>query len=291
MSRIEELNTDLALERVPQSDSAKRINGADISVTTKNGCTVTDITVRSEPAISIIGKPAGRYITIEVDEQTKEDDIAVSLSEQILKLTGDNVASVLVAGLGNRDIPADSLGARCVDGICVTRLLSEYAGFVAGVNVSAVAPGVLGDTGMETAEILNGICSITQPETVIAIDSLCARDVHRIATTYQLTDTGISPGAGLGNNRRSLNEQTLGRRVIGIGVPTVVYARTVCHNVLEMLARKSVDYSQGAIDGVMSELDDELINSLVVTPKDIDTMCDTSARIISRAINIAFGGC
>ena len=79
--------------------------------------------------------------------------------------------------------------------------------------------------------------------------------------------------------------------MIGIGVPTVVYARTVCHNVLEMLARKSVDYSQGAIDGVMSELDDELINSLVVTPKDIDTMCDTSARIISRAINIAFGGC
>ena len=291
MSIIERLNTDLALERVPQTHSAQKINGADISVQSENGCTITDITVKSEPAISIIGKPVGRYITVEVESDVDDDVVATALSKQILKLTGDNVASVLVAGLGNRDIPADSLGSRCVDGICVTRLLSEYAGFVAGVNVSAVAPGVLGDTGMETAEILSGICSVTNPETIIAIDSLCARDVHRIATTYQLTDTGISPGAGLGNNRRTLSEQTLGRRVIGIGVPTVVYARTVCHNALEMLARKTDQYSHGAIDAVMDELDDELINSLVVTPKDIDTMCDTSAKIISRAINIAFGGC
>lgn len=278
------INTDLALERVPQNLRENTIEGAIISTEKKSACTITDITVQAEPAISVIGKPCGRYITVETENHFDENAVAEILSEQILKLTDKNIKSVLVAGLGNRHITSDSLGAKTSDKVCVTRILSDYIGLDTKINVSAVSPGVLGETGIETLEILSGICLKIKPDTVIAVDSLCAKDIHRIANTFQLTDTGINPGAGLGNMRKSLTKDTLGCKVIGIGVPTVVYARTIWHNITQKINAGK----QEEINSITEELDDSLVRSLVVTPKDIDSLSNSAANIISRAINIAF---
>lgn len=285
------MNTDLALERVPKNinkDDIESLEGARIHTEYEDIGIITDISVISEPAISVIGKPCGRYITVEATGGLEVDKLSAILCDQILKLTGDDVSTVLVAGLGNRHIISDSLGARTADKVNVSRILSDYIKMDTNVNVSAISPGVLGETGIETVEILKGVCSVVRPDVVIAIDSLCARDIHRIATTFQLTDTGISPGAGLGNMRRALNKESLGCKVIGIGVPTVVYARTVCHNIMKELARKSGLDADAEIDGIIDELDDAFVKALVVTPKDIDTLSDTAASIISNAINTAF---
>lgn len=278
------INTDLALERVPKNIQKSTIDGAEITTQKKAHCVITDIIIKSEPAISVIGKPCGRYITVEIENHIDENSVAEILSEQILKLIDENTKSVLVAGLGNRHITSDSLGAKTADKVTVTRILSDYIGLNANINVSAVSPGVLGETGIETLEILSGICLKIKPDTVIAVDSLCARDIHRIANTFQLTDTGINPGAGLGNMRKALTKETLGCKVIGIGVPTVVYARTVWHNIAERL----YDGRQDEINDIEEKLDDAFVKSLVVTPKDIDSLSDSASNIISRAINIAF---
>lgn len=278
------MNTDLALERVPQNIRKNVIEGAIISTEEKAACNITDITIQREPAISVIGKPCGRYITVETENHFDENSVAEILSEQILKLTDTNIKSVLVAGLGNRHITSDSLGAKTADKVIVTRILSDYIGLNTNVNVSAVSPGVLGETGIETLEILSGICLKIKPDIMIAVDSLCARDIHRIANTFQLTDTGINPGAGLGNMRKALTKETLGCKVIGIGVPTVVYARTIWHNITQKIHTNKEE----EINSIMEKLDDSLFKSLVVTPKDIDNLSNSAANIISRAINIAF---
>lgn len=127
------------------------------------------------------------------------------------------------------------------------------------------------------------------PELVIAIDSLCARDIHKIANTIQITDTGINPGSGLGNNRMGINQETLGCPVVAIGVPMVVYARTICHNAIELLIRRtSENTSDEVIDSVMNELTDGTINQLVVTPKDIDALTNDISHIIASAMNKVF---
>lgn len=274
--------TDLAIERMPSGRMAKKLDGADVEVEHTDGCKVTDVDIRDDRAVKAIGKPIGRYITVEPQWTTSEASIAHVLGAQIKKLLG-SCSSVLVAGLGNRQITPDSIGARVVDGIEVTRVLYDSVGMDARVEVSAVATGVLGDTGIETLEILAGICDRVQPEAVIAVDALCARDVERISNTFQLTDTGISPGAGVGNLRKRIDRETLGRTVIGIGVPTVVYAGTVCRNMLEKLTDDS-----DAIGKIIEEATGDAIGELVVTPKDIDAQAERAARIISAALNEAF---
>ncbi len=284
-----ELISDLALERVPEDTDAQRIAGARIITREDEHCALTDITITSEPAISVIGKPPGRYITVEITNKYCEDDyIADVLAEQIAKLVGRNIKTVLVAGLGNRHIPPDSLGARCVDSVEVTRLLNEYTDSAVPVSVAAVVPGVLGETGIEAAEIVGSVCDRLKPDIVMAVDALCAKDIRRIATTFQLTDTGISPGAGVKNMRSRIDEQALGCRVIGIGVPTVVYARTVCKNILQRVAEQNGMDEIDTVDEILESTDD-YVKSLVVTPKDIDELSGRAAKIIAAGINKAFG--
>ena len=168
-------------------------------------------------------------------------------------------------------------------------MISGYAGIPAEISVSAIAPGVLGITGIETLEILQGVVNMIHPELVIVIDSLCARDIHKIANTIQITDTGINPGSGLGNNRKAINEETLGCPVLAIGVPMVVYARTICHNAIELLIRRtSEDASDEVVESVMNELTDGTINDLVVTPKDIDALTNDISYIIANSMNKLF---
>lgn len=285
------IDTDLALEKVVREEKISDIDGTTVHTEEKDGCTVTDIKINTKEAAASIGKPCGRYITVEIKEvdMIDEYDMANVFADELSKLmSGAELNTVLVAGLGNRHIPPDSLGARTADKINVTRVIADYVGMDNCIDVCAVSPGVLGVTGIETAEILKGICDKVNPDAVIVIDSLCARDIHRIACVIQMTDTGISPGGGLGNNRNAINSEVLGRKVIAIGVPTVVYAKTICHNVMEQLLRKQGDDSSAdAVQSVMNDIEDDIVNTLVVTPKDIDSLADSMSAVIARGINIA----
>lgn len=287
------LNTDLALERLPREEKADKLSGTTVLSNETDACTITDITIETEDAARFMGKPIGRYITLEIKEseygeyaEPASDDIC----EALLKLIKTPLPErVLVAGLGNRHISPDSLGARCADKINVTRLVSDYAGIESKTQICAIAPGVLGVTGIETAEILQGICDRVDPQLIIAVDSLCARDIHRIGNTVQMTDTGIEPGAGLGNNRNVISSAVMGRRVICIGVPMVVYARTICHNVMEQLLRKQgIESGDVALQSVMNELDDDFVKTLVVTPTDIAAIIEDMSDAVAGGINKAF---
>ena len=287
------LNTDLALEKVLREEKIQNIDGTKMTTDENESRVITDIVIETEEAANIIGKPVGRYITLEIrDDEYSQSTDAVSddLCKELLKLINMPLpTTVLVAGLGNRHIPPDSLGARCADKINVTRVVCKCAGLESKVNVAAIAPGVLGVTGIETAEILQGICDKISPDLIIAVASLCARDIHRIGNTVQMTDTGINPGGGLGNNRNVINSAVLGHRVICVGVPMVVYARTICHNVMEQLIRKqNINASENAVQSVMDEIDDDFVNSLVVTPKDIDSLVENISTCIAKGINKAF---
>lgn len=284
--------TDLALERMVKGEKLQNIDGTSVNTREEAFCKVTRIDILTDSAAQVVGKPCGRYITLEIhqEEELPCPSLVKTLAEELKYILNDTIPkSVLIAGLGNRHIPPDSLGSRTIDKVAVSRKVAGYAGIPAEVSVSAIAPGVLGITGIETVEILKGIVNMIHPELVIAIDSLCARDIHKIANTIQITDTGINPGSGLGNNRMGINQETLGCPVVAIGVPMVVYARTICHNAIELLIRRtSENTSDEVIDSVMNELTDGTINQLVVTPKDIDALTNDISHIIASAMNKVF---
>lgn len=284
--------TDLALERMVKGEKLQNIDGTSVDTREEKFCKVTRIDILTDSAAQIVGKPCGRYITLEIqqEEELPCPSLVKTLAEELKYILNDTIPkSVLIAGLGNRHIPPDSLGSRTIDKVAVSRKVAGYAGIPAEVSVSAIAPGVLGITGIETVEILKGVVNMIHPELVIAIDSLCARDIHKIANTIQITDTGINPGSGLGNNRMGINQETLGCPVVAIGVPMVVYARTICHNAIELLIRRtSENTSDEVIDSVMNELTDGTINQLVVTPKDIDALTNDISHIIASAMNKVF---
>ena len=203
--------------------------------------------------------------------------------EKVLSAFSDGC--ILAAGLGNRSITSDSLGPRVVSGLLVTRHLKEYMPQSFGDSlrgVCAVAPGVLGTTGIETGEIIRSICARIKPSVVVAIDALAARRVERVNTTIQISDTGISPGAGVGNKRFELSRKTLGIPVIAVGVPTVVDAATIAVDALEAYMD----------DTDREKLAEELLppyyKSLIVAPKNTDAMISDMSGIISAGLNMAF---
>lgn len=196
---------------------------------------------------------------------------------------------MLIAGLGNREITPDALGPEVVDNLFVTRhLIKEYGEeFQAEnklANVSAISPGVMGQTGMETSEILKGIIKETKPDLVIVIDALAARNVHRLNTTVQLTDTGICPGSGVGNNRQALNKESLGVDVIALGVPTVVNAATIVNDTMEQFMVKQ-GFQEKEINQFNNEINEQIIYNMFVTPKNIDESIKRISFTISEALN------
>ena len=219
---------------------------------------VSDFRVTKEDS-AVIGKAAGRYVTVDTDcvlkgEREKYAGLINLLASKLKSMTKGN--NFLVVGLGNRNIAADALGAKCCENIVVTR------GMTKGKNVACFVPGVLGETGIESAESVKGVADEIAPDAVIAVDSLCAASQKRLLTSFQLSDTGISPGSGVNNPRKAIDEAYLKRKVICIGVPTVVYASTLGANIS---------------------------SEMVVTPKDIDIIVRDCAYVIARAINKRFG--
>ncbi len=266
---------------------------------------VTRVRVESEEGATNLGKPIGSYITIEMParfygEQKIYEQMCKRCAKELGNLTSQKLAgeddTVLVIGLGNREITADSLGPKVIGSLMITRHLKKYIPeeIDEGIRpVCAIAPGVLGTTGMETEEIVRGLTEKIAPKLVIAIDALCSGKVERINTTIQITDTGITPGAGVGNKRKTINSETLGVPVIAIGVPTVVDAATIAAAGLELAMTNSDNNMNGnnndntnQYERIRKAIEPEFGN-MIVAPKDVDSITDDISSVIANGINIS----
>ncbi len=277
--------TDLALE-CHEYAAKKHLDGVKIEKQESDCVKITTITVENENGEKALGKAKGRYITVEIPPLTKNSDLFSSqltvLANQIKKLLPES-GDVLVAGLGNEKITPDALGPRCISLLLATRHISkELAKSIGFTNLRCVAgiiPGVLGQTGIETAEIIRGVAENIKPKAVIVVDALASRSMARLGCTVQMTDTGVSPGSGVGNARSEISEKTLGVPVIAVGVPTVVDGATLAFDIIE----------NSGIKVESEEKINELFKSrvMMVTPKEIDNMIDRAARLVAMGINTA----
>ena len=299
MSGSRRIRTDLALETTERfAEENAEIRGVEVheEYDKEKDVRTTVVKIVTENGAKSMGRPQGTYITIEAPElSTPDEDYHREISEEIsthLRKLIDlkKEKSVLVVGLGNAAITADALGPQVVDNLLMTRhIIKEYG--LRGIKhekmhrISGIAPGVMAQTGMETAEIVQGIVSETKPDVVVAIDALAARSVRRLSRTIQITDTGIHPGSGVGNHRNGLTEENLQVKVIGIGVPTVVDAATIVHDSMAHLLDALEETEQ-------KEFLDEMIApnlySMFVTPKDVDETIKYLSFMISEGLNIAF---
>ncbi len=310
------IRTDLALEQKERFEADHvEVQGVVLEedYDKEREIKITTVRIETENGARIMRKPVGTYITIEAPDMAVPDNDyhkeVAQVAEKYLKQIfpfGEKECSVLVAGLGNRKVTPDALGPYVVDNLKITRhVIKEYGKYAMGeenINaVSAVAPGVMGQTGMETLEILQGIVRETKPDVLVVIDALAARNSKRLNRTIQISDTGIYPGSGVGNHRNAITEETMGIPVIAIGVPTVVDAATIVNDTMENLiaALESSDTLRG-VGVVMQgynaaekyELVKELIsphlNGLFVTPKDIDDTLKRISYTVSEALNHLF---
>ena len=298
------IRTDLAL--ACREMFAGELSGVESENRDEDGISVTHVTITTQEGAQKIGKPIGNYITIEISDMNFEDDEicergAKAVAAELKKLGNiKDETKVLVVGLGNQYITPDSIGPKTAGRIFVTRHLQEVKIEHFDFDfrpVSAVAPGVLGLTGIETGEIVLGIVEKTKPDLVIAVDALASRKLSRLGTTVQIADTGINPGSGVGNNRKEISEKTLGVPVIAIGVPMVVDAATMADDLLGIVQEYISRQSDGKLPGIFDNLDENereaLISealseiNMIVTPKNVDIISNQAARIISEGINAA----
>ena len=272
--------TDLAVEAIENMDQAADHQQVRQTERTLEGFSVNEVEIRTDHAAREIGKPRGRYLTLELDALIRREEDAFpracrALSTLLRELLPSQAPDgpVLVAGLGNRMITPDAIGPQAADHVIATRHLVEQVPdvFSSWRPVSALAPGVLGQTGVETGEVVCGVLDRIRPSAVLAIDALAAG----LLRTVQLADTGITPGAGVGNARAALNEQTLGVPVIAIGVPTVVDGATLAHEIA------------GQLGGPTCEALEDLSRPVMITTRDIDREVADISRMIGYAVNMA----
>lgn len=310
-----QIRTDLALEARESCETAKgSIRGVRVKEDHDEDREVytTTVMIETENGARAMGKPVGTYVTIEAPNMSSPDeDYHREISETLaghLAAMMDGRRRVLVVGLGNREVTPDALGPDVISNLYITRhMIREYGKAAKGLEnageISAIVPGVMGQTGMETLEIVRGVVQETKPEIVIAIDALAARSTRRLNRTIQITDTGINPGSGVGNHRNAINEETLGVPVIAVGVPTVVDAATIVNDTMEeLIAQMDCSAQMQRLGGTLGTLNQaekhqmirELIsphlNTMFVTPKDIDETVKYLSYTISEGLNLAFAG-
>lgn len=310
-----QVRTDLALEaREKFEGSNVEVKGVKVTQDEIHGnMTITKVVIETENGAKIMGKPRGNYITLEAPDMADGDeDYHREISEELAKLLRELMPidkkelSVLVVGLGNREVTPDALGPRVVDNMMITRhIIRKFGKYAFGLTrnhqISSIVPGVMAQTGMETLEIIKGVLDETKPDYIIAIDALAARSTKRLSRTIQITDTGISPGSGVGNHRHALNAESMGIPVIAIGIPTVVDAVTIVSDTMSNLvsameeSRKLEDIGKSISsleEAEKNELIRELLspnlNTMFVTPKDIDESVKRLSYTISEGINMAF---
>lgn len=274
--------TDLAVEAIENHKTAAALPHVRQSDRTLEGFAVHEVRILSEDAAREIGKPQGRYLTLELDALIRREEDAFPRACKALStllrelLPHPNDGPVLIAGLGNRMITPDAIGPQTADHVIATRHLvaQSPAIFADWRPVSALAPGVLGQTGVETGEVICGVLDRVRPAAVIAVDALAAGRLSRLLRTVQLADTGITPGAGVGNARAALNKETLGVPVIAVGVPTVVDGATLAHEISSQLGQPAC------------EALDDLSQPVMITTRDIDREVADISRMIGYAVNM-----
>lgn len=305
--------TDLASERRDIYQKANNLsNEIDGIESTKEeineNIKVERVKIINENGEKAIGKPIGSYITIDIKKLkiAQEEEIqkaAETLSNELRKIIDahiDKQGEVLVVGLGNIYVTPDSLGPKVINEIEVTRHIINYLPQYVEEGtrmVSAISPGVLGTTGIETVEILKGIVDNINPKLVIVIDALASRSIERISSTVQISDTGIVPGAGVGNTRSEISQKTLGIPVVAIGIPTVVETAVLVNDSLDLLIQKLQDEakSNDYLNKLKEEDNYEEIKqallpqdyNLIVTPKEIDDLIENMKDVVARGINFA----
>lgn len=305
--------TDLAIERRNLYKKANSIENEIDGVETEEedvgeNIKVSRVKVVNKNGEEALAKPIGDYITIDIKKlkiATEEDigSAAQVLTKELKKLLEKHVTSkedVLVVGLGNIYVTPDSLGPKVINEIDVTRHILTYMPNVLSEDtrpVSAISPGVLGTTGIETLEIIKGIVENTKPKLLIVIDALASRSIERISSTIQLADTGITPGAGVGNTRKDLSVETLGIPVIALGIPTVVEAATIAADSLDLFISKLQENAESNefLNKFQEEDKYEMIREVlapedfnfIVTPKEIDDLIENMKDVVARGINFA----
>lgn len=310
------IHTDLALEEKERFESDHvEVQGVILEeeYDKEREIRITKVKIETEKGARAMGKPVGTYITMEAPNMAVPDEeyhreISEELAKyikELIKIEKEDYV-VLVAGLGNRQVTPDALGPHVVDNLAITRhIVKEYGKYAMGEDAvhmtSAIVPGVMAQTGMETLEIIKGIVKETKPDLVIAVDALAARNSKRLNRTIQIADTGINPGSGVGNHRNGITEETIGVPVIAIGVPTVVDAATIVNDTMEnLIAALETSETLKGVGVVLQgynatekyELIKELIsphlNGMFVTPKDIDEAIKRIGYTISEGLNILF---
>lgn len=302
--------TDMAVERneiyKKQNSLAEEIDGIENANKIIKDIEISKVKITNENGANALGKPVGNYITLDVKEiknadEERIEEIAEIMADELRNVIGEHVSDtddILVVGLGNRYVTPDALGPKVVPEIEVTRHILEYMPKIMPEDtrpVSAISPGVLGITGIETMEILNGIVQNIKPKMLIVIDALATRKLERISSSIQIADTGIVPGAGVNNARKEISINTLGIPVIAIGIPTVVDLATItndCINIfIENLQQKAM--SNSTLNELKEkdnyeEIKEALIPkdyNMIVTPKEIDKLIDNMSEIVARGIN------
>ncbi|KXG73615.1 GPR endopeptidase [Thermotalea metallivorans] len=306
------IRTDLALEarELYQENSNQEIPGVEVEQKKEDFATVTRVKVFNRQGSEIMGKPEGSYITVEAPGLKKAD---ADLKDQVSQLLAKELVQLipkkknlktLIVGLGNWNVTPDALGPQVVSKVLVTRHFFEAYGKKDDptmTSVSAISPGVMGTTGIETVEIIRGIVEKTKPDLVIAIDALASRRMERVHTTIQISTTGINPGSGVGNMRKEFSEKTMGVPVLAIGVPTVVDAATLTNDTIKLVVENlKTQASKGSqFFQILQEMSEEDKYSLIrevldpyganvfVTTKDIDIMITNLSQIIASALNIS----
>lgn len=305
-------NTDMADERrdiFKKANKLEEIPGIETeSIDEGDNIKTNRVKIIDKQGEEAIGKPIGTYITIDIkdlkiaeeQEIQKASEIVTKELKELINKHINKEGDVLVVGLGNIYVTPDSLGPKVVNEIDITRHLIKYAPQYLEENarpVSAIAPGVLGTTGIETMEVIKGIVENIKPKLIIVIDSLSSKSIERISSTVQLSDTGIVPGAGVGNKRDEISENTLGVPVIAIGVPMVVEAATIAADSIDIFIEKLQD--EGNSNDYLNKLKDEdkysvireaLIPkeyNLIVTPKEIDDLIENMKDVVARGINFS----
>ncbi len=285
-----QIRTDLAKEIVRPEDTIAGVRQEDERF---GDVMVSRITIETDAAAKRVGKPKGRYVTIENEgadgDAGVSERIAAELSALLEWLEAD--AHVLVVGLGNRFVTPDSLGPRTVEKLFVTRHIKRFVPEAAPAGmrlVSAMCPGVLGITGLETVEVVRGLIGQAEPDAVLCIDALISTRATRIASAVQINDSGVLPGAGVGNRQRGLDEGSLGVPVFAVGVPTVVSAATIAAETMRLVETKTgvKDENKALLSIALDNMSPEM-RDMVVTPKDVDRLVEDASRLLAEGINRA----
>lgn len=310
--KLFKINTDLAVEskEIYSEEEDMEIEGVSVDVKELGNILITQVDVMNEIGERKLNKAIGKYITLdfpklEFKNEDLKDEISKAVAVEMQNLVDINTESkILIIGLGNWNISPDALGPKVVERVLVTRQYFISYGKESDetmANVAAMSPGVMGVTGIESFDIIEGVIEKIQPNLVIVVDALASRKMDRVSSTIQISNTGISPGSGVGNKKKHLDEESLGIPVIAIGIPTVVNAATIVNDSLDLIIKglKEADEIGTEFYKLLENMEsqekyiliEELLNpfmgNTIVTPKDIDVLIDDLSIVIANGLNIA----